>query len=542
MKKSEQHKSFTVVHKGRVVDAIYRKPEIPDFKGNPLIEALPPVLTPGQSLPRLAFYPEHHESHRKAPDQIRKLYIQNGMRFFSPLDIHVDLEHRVSSLIRMGYLSRNPLENGFWAKAASKLDSLDQNVNQYGDWEGDSSWTASGFNIVGMSGIGKSRSVLRILNLYPQVIRHSYYQNRNFTYSQLVWLKIECPFDGNPRGLCIAFFKVVDSILGTTYHKDYVRNRRLLDELLSDMATVTSNHCIGVLVIDEIQRLSLAKSGGADKMLNFFVNLIDTIGVPVVLIGTYKAMSVLSGEFSQMRRGTGQGDLIWDRMSNDEQWKLLLESLWRFQYTKKRCSLTPELSDALYEETQGITDFAVKTYMFAQERAIDSEKEKITPAIIRSVAKDKLGLPREVINALKLGDRRILEKFEDVYPAALKNYLAELPEDSQVIGKIQSAPDINATVIQFFKPSPEQQANTLQLEGSTPNDGVSQSNVVSVPETQNKSRPKPSKKISTPKGELPKIVAAVESNDGLAAYEALKQAGYICPASEFLSASDMEAK
>jgi AAA domain-containing protein len=538
MKRGEQQKPLTVVHRGRIVDAIYRKPEIPAFEGNPLIGALPPALTPEQALTGLAFYPEYRESHRKAADHIRKFYIQNGMRFFAPLDIHVDLEQRFSCLIRMGYLSRNPLENSFWAKAASHVDSLGPNVSQYGSWDGDSSWTASGFSIVGVSGIGKSRSVLRILNLYPQVIRHSRYQDRNFTYSQLVWLKIECPFDGNPRGLCITFFKVVDSILGTTYHKDYVRYRRLQDELLSDMATVVSNHCLGVLVIDEVQRFSLARSGGADMMLNFFVNLINTIGVPVVLIGTYKAMAILSNEFSQMRRGTGQGDLVWDRMSNDEQWGLLLESLWRFQYTKRKIPLTSELNNTLYEETQGITDFAVKVYMFAQERAVDSGRETITPGTIRSVAKDKLGLPREVLNALKLGDKRILEKFEDIYPAVLKNYLAQLPEDSQVIGQIQFVPDFKAVIPQFLKPSSDKQAIPSQLEGSTRRTEDGQLSDEHLPTSQTKTYPKRGRKNSFPKGELPQIIAAVDPKDRLAAYEALKQAGYIFHASEFLSADD----
>src|SRR5262249_49895839 len=147
-----------------------------------------------------------------------------------------------------------------------------------------------------------SFSVERVLSLYPQVIHHSRYHGHNFTQSQITWLKLDCPFDGNTKGLCIEFFKAIDSLLGTNYHYHYAGRRRLQDELLSDISLVAANHCMGVLVIDEIQRLSQARSGGAERMLNFFVQLVNTIGVPVVLIGTYKALSLLSGEFSQMRR------------------------------------------------------------------------------------------------------------------------------------------------------------------------------------------------------------------------------------------------
>lgn len=533
MIKNDGHEAGMIVHKGRAVTAIYRKPEIRDYQGNPLIEALPPILTSDQATDCLEYYPPYKESYRDAPDHVRRHLIQSGMRFFAPLDIHNDLERRFSCLMRMGYISRNPLDKSLWTKVSSKLDFLDQYGYQNGDERYDPSWTASGFSIVGMSGIGKSRSTLRILNLYPQVIQHNNYKGRNFTHSQLVWLKLECPHDGNPRGLCIQFFKSVDSILGTNYYHNYGNRRRIQDELLSDMATISANHFIGALVIDEIQRLSLAKSGGADKMLNFFVQLINTIGVPVVLIGTYKAMAVLSGEFSQMRRGTGQGDLIWDRMGNDEQWKLLLESLWRFQYTKKDSPLTDELSKTLYEETQGITDFAVKVYMFAQERAIDSGKEAITSAIIRSVAKDKLGLPREVLDALKMGDKGILSRFEDVYPTALRKYLSELPEAVQITGKIVSEPEVEAAIESFFNtdqviPSslPEQKLDQQERARAS----ASEVSVNNGHSSKKQSRTS----LSSAKGELPKIIAALDKKDGLSAYDALKQAGYIRSANEYL--------
>ena len=78
--------------------------------------------------------------------------------------------------------------------------------------------------------------------------------------------------------------------------------------------------------------------------------------------------------------------------------------------------------DALYDESQGITDFAVKLYLFAQERAIESGKEEVTAAVIRSAAKDKLRLPKPVLDALRRGDYRVLEFYEDVYPPLLENH------------------------------------------------------------------------------------------------------------------------
>lgn len=520
------------VVKGRVVHAVYRKPECCDHQSNPLIEALPPIFTDDQAMIRLGYYPNYDNAQRKAKAHIRYLLVQNGLKFFSPLDIHIDLQRRFSNLLRIGYAGRNPVQLRFWHDLSSKLDTFDQYGDQYVDQPDRLPSVAAGFNIIGPSGVGKSFSVERVLSLTPQVIHHSHYQDRDFTQSQLVWLKLDCPFDGNPRGLCLQFFKAVDGILSTNTYNNYTSGRPSQDELLSDMATVAANHLLGVLVIDEIQRLSLAKSGGADRMLNFFVQLINLIGIPIVLVGNYKALPILSGDFSQMRRGTGQGDLIWDLMERDEQWELFVESLWRFQYTRKKCtpqdkaSSSPKdsttLSDVLYEETQGITDFAVKVYMFAQERAIDSGKEIVTASIIRSAAKDKLRIPREVLQALKTGDKRVLERYEDLYYKAFKSYLHEQPESAKLTGKINSAPEIKILLEQSLDRPPKSSEFVKSTEGNS-------SNGRSTVKRKRKSLP------NSEKGGLPKIVSEVKSEDGLTAYEALGQHGHIRSSDEFLS-------
>lgn len=533
----------TTVIKGRTVRAVYIEPECADYVGNLLEEALPPILTDDQASSRLSYYPQYHKLHRKAEDHVRYLLIQNGLKFFACLDIHIDLYRRFSNLIRVGYAGRNPFAIGFWGGLRSKLNSFDQYSDQYEDQPDRLPSTAAGFNIVGPSGSGKSFSVERTLSLFPQVIHHNSYREHTFTHSQLVWLKLDCPFDGNIRGLCIQFFRTVDSILGTTYATDYVRDRRIQDELLSDMRAVAATHFLGVLVIDEIQRLSLAKSGGADKMLNFFVQLINELGVPVVLIGNYKAIAVLSGDFSQMRRGTGQGDMIWDLLEKDDQWQLFVESLWRYQYTRKVCKRDDKavrsskdlttLSDVLYEETQGITDFAVKVFMFAQERAIDSGKELITGSVIRSVAADKIRIPRSVIQAIKANDVRALERYEDLYTAVFKNYLHERSREHLLDDGMDQPADSPSP------PAPPLQRSDTQTPdnrvGSHEKKLSERGSSVGHQAKQEKHKARnSSKKSASTKGKLQGIIKSLGKGHGTEAYAALKAAGLIKGSDGFL--------
>lgn len=440
-----------IINRGRSVDAIYVTPELAEWSDNPLYCALPPSLDVAQAAARLAREPKYDERLRAEPGHVRRLALQNAMKFlFIPLDIHLDLHQRLQCAIRVGYADRNPLDPDYVIRLEESLDKFDQYGDRHETEIDRSATTASGFNMLGLSGGGKTRGILVCLHCLPQVIRHSKFRDRVFTFKQLVWLKLDCPFDGSPKGLCIQFFNTVDAILGTDYSRNYVGGRHTIDQMLSDVALVAANHYLGVLVVDEIQRLSLAKSGGADKMLNFFVQLVSMIGVPVILIGTYKGMAVLSGEFSQIRRGTGQGDLIWDRMENDAQWCHFVESLWRYQYVRKDSSPDDKakngdtLSKVLYDETQGIIDFAVKVFMFAQERAIETGREKIDAGLIQKVAKDKLKIPRQILQALKGKNMGLLEKFEDVYPTAMKDYLSAQSVEPQVSGKVKSAADVNA--------------------------------------------------------------------------------------------------
>jgi hypothetical protein len=390
--------------------------------------------------------------------------------------------------------------------------------------------TATGFTIIGISGVGKTTAVESILSLYPQVIVHSHYRDRDFTLMQIVWLKLDCPFDGSIKGLCLNFFQAVDDLLGTNYSKNYGRGRFTVDQLIPYIARVASLHCIGVLVIDEIQHLNEAKSGGSKKMLNFFVQLVNTIGIPVVLVGTYKAMSVLSGEFRQTRRGSGQGDLVWDRMEQDDVWELFVESLWRCQYVRKACPLKPELSHALYDVTQGITDFAVKVYMLAQVRAIATGKEVVTESIIRSVAKDSLRLAQPILSALKTGDIRFLQSVEDVHPIDITSFLKEAQKSTKIVGRLRSSPTIQKSL------EDSEEEVEVHLRNPAPNSPTTEAGCNSIdvtPQPEIKKRQRKPRKSTLQKEGLMKVVAFGEEGE-IAAYQALKQEGYICPATEYL--------
>lgn len=422
----ETNKKSADINTIHVVDAIYSEQLVPEYSGNPLIEALPPILSFEQAEELLHVYPSYNPKERLLDAHYRFHYVQRLFSYFQPWDKHFDLEQRISRAVRQGYISRNPINPNYATGLQQIYKMIKAGNYEFNNYEF-AQTTASGFTVIGFSGVGKTKAIERVLSIYPQVINHTSYKGDPLCHNQIVWLKLECPHDGSVKGLCANFFMDIDRLLGEQTYKKFASGRNTTtDTMIPRMAQIAKRQSLGLLIIDEIQHLSTAKSGGSEKMLNFFVTLVNKIGIPVILIGTTKAMSILQSEFRQARRGSGQqGDMIWENLNKDDTWELLIEGLWDYQWTKKEVPLTKVLKDALYEESQGIVDIAVKLYAMAQMRAIATGTETITPELIGKIAKDNLHLVRPMLLALKSGNKEKIAQYKDIVPIDLDAFITE---------------------------------------------------------------------------------------------------------------------
>lgn len=386
--------------------AVYHSQELPDYRGNPLIEALGPIYEPEEAYEHLCYFPMYNEHERELSLGLRYNALYRLQHFFQPIAQHLDLERRFARLIRSGYLSRNPLD----PKQVQELTGMARSGH---------SSTASSFTLMGFSGIGKTTAIERILSLYPQCILHEHPINR----IQIVWLKLNCPHDGSLKSLCIDFFAKIDDLIGTNYLQKFGNGRYSLATMVPQMGRLARLHSIGALIIDEIQHLLTAKDKASDIMMNFFVTLINEIGIPVILIGTMRTKLLLQQDFRQARRGSDQGDMVWEQMKPGEDWDLFIDEMWKYQWTKKKVLLTDAIRTALYDQSQGIIDIAVKLYFLSQGRAIETGRETITSALIEQVAREDLKLVQPMLAALRSGTLSDLDKYGDILPMDLAAHL-----------------------------------------------------------------------------------------------------------------------
>ena len=361
----------------KTVKADYMEQVLPEYNGNPLIEALPDIMSAEETLSCLTRTPAYNQGERNLEAKYRIHCLSRLLHdYYQPLAQHLDIENRISVCLRQGYRNRNPLERQYALMVNESYEAMleKRDVRPVPGYHPN----ASGFTIIGVSGVGKSTAVESILSLYPQVIEHTEYK-----------------------------------AVGSEFFDQYKRSRITIDSMLTLMQRIAQEYSLGLLVVDEVQHLSLAK-GGSDAMLNFFVTLVNTIGVPVILIGTSKAMPILQGQFRQARRSSGHGDLIWNRMKKERNWITFVESIWKYQWIREDVPLTAQMLDAVYEETQGIIVLAVVLYVLLQEDAIRSERETFDVEDIRRVARERMALVQPMLKALRDDNKKEIDRYEDI--------------------------------------------------------------------------------------------------------------------------------
>jgi hypothetical protein len=405
----------------KIAKAVYCDPIVEQYCGNPLIEALPPILSRKQVAQGLTgtikFNPADiyiDGSHRA------HIIAQLVDGFFQPFANHLELETKISIMLRQGYVGRNlddgslniHLQNGYERVMTGELE-----VFRFAQAKS----TAQSFSLIGCSGIGKSSTLNRILATYPQAIFHEKY---NFT--QIVYLKIDCPHDGSLKQLCNHFFEAVDEVLHTDYKTKYALKRHTVETLMALMSQIANVHALGLLVIDEIQHLSASKSGGIEKMLNFFVTLVNVIGLPVIMVGTPKAKSILEIDLRSARRSTGFGALLWGSLQAPShktepdqikltEWGAFTNKLWQYQWLQKRDEmLTEEMRSCWYDLSQGVLDIVVKLFVLSQLRAIITGIERVTPELMRKVYEDEFKPVHPMLAALRSGDPEQIIKYSDL--------------------------------------------------------------------------------------------------------------------------------
>ena len=189
----------------------------PLYDNNPFIEALPPMLSGKDLIRALAVIPPYSDSDRDRSTGERLQLLSSLYEFYQPLSMTIDLYCEIYTAMQHCYGQYSVQSE---AAAFQKGYSL-----MHGNALAASIGGGNSFSVVGVSGLGKSTALQRVLSLYPQVIEHTEYHGQKFYCHQIPYLVVQTPHDASIKALILDIYLQIDSLVETSYQKDALSRR-----------------------------------------------------------------------------------------------------------------------------------------------------------------------------------------------------------------------------------------------------------------------------------------------------------------------------
>lgn len=189
----------------------------PLYENNPFIEALPPMLAGKDLIRALASIPPYSDNDRDRSTGERLQLLSSLYEYYQPLSMTIDLYCEVYTA----------LQHCYGQYSVQRETAALQ--NDYALMQGNASAASIGggnsFSVIGVSGLGKSTALQRVLSLFPQVIEHTKYHGQNFYYHQIPYLVVQTPHDASIKALILDIYLQIDGLLGTSYQRDALARR-----------------------------------------------------------------------------------------------------------------------------------------------------------------------------------------------------------------------------------------------------------------------------------------------------------------------------
>ena len=148
---------------GAIPHARYQEQQLPEYDGNPLISALPTIPGFQEVIAQLQAMPSFDPQEASLDGRVRAHAIARLLHgFFQPLTHHLELEGKISLMIRQGYIGRNPANGAWYSHLQNGYRRVEEEDLEAAVYQNVSS-TASSLSLFGCSGCGKTRTLERIL-------------------------------------------------------------------------------------------------------------------------------------------------------------------------------------------------------------------------------------------------------------------------------------------------------------------------------------------------------------------------------------------
>lgn len=277
--------------------------------------------------------------------------------------------------------------------------------------------------LIGTPGCGKSSIVRRFFRtIAPGLLHH-----QSIHKFQLLHIYVEARKNGSAKALAQAIFhELVKAAKATGLPFPHLNSEpRSLAAYQTAIEALASALEVGVLVIDEIQHLSRKTAKSDEDAMKFLTGFINHLGIPILMIGTWEALPLLTSEMRIARRAVGPADGQFVRMQLGDDWNIFVQGMFKYQFTMEHTEPFLQLTDRLYFHSAGIPDITLKLFVVCQLEAISSGEELITIELLDRVAAEHFAPVVSAIGMLRDG-RRDAEGSADLEPVDFNKHMKSI--------------------------------------------------------------------------------------------------------------------
>ncbi|WP_157660688.1 ATP-binding protein [Burkholderia ubonensis] len=332
------------------------------YAENQLLEKIPEVPDRASAFTKLLTVPEDRGSDFFTWSYtMRREWLERNNEIFIPNDQHIDALQDIVSLTRHCLHKRNPA-NPQVQRHLMRVSTLREE-----DWRSNraasilmrtspSGGGTYGRTVIGPTGAGKTSFGDRVQAAYggERAIELDYLGGHRGAWKLLPMLKVEVKRKDGLKALFESILERGDNLLD----KDYGLSSRLtgtpLWRLISQTYRMATNHFLGLLIVDDLQRLKEFDDHTED-VLQQLTAFMQACGVPVVSMGTYKLTKLFAAHQQEGAKLMAQGISRIDALPNDASWHRLCKIFWRYRISHRDLELMPPwFPDACHFWTQGI--------------------------------------------------------------------------------------------------------------------------------------------------------------------------------------------
>jgi hypothetical protein len=323
--------------------------------------------------------PKWPKSLSKFNNEQRKDILVRVESILLPLKSDLVIYRAVRDSLIAGYSHRNTLDpeyvSGFSETIALHAPRVQQSAQL-------------GFALIGPSGSGKTTAIRRALEVAvpDQPVPFNDGAPPGAVGLRVGYLYFECPSSVSRSGIVNAFFHV----LSETLHNQSIADKAdashdSIEQGIHEMADKIRCNDIGILVIDEIERIFHPHKGSEDAQLvmNFLTSLVNSLGIPIAFVGTPDLVPYLEAERYLERRSKGMGMITIGALS-DWEFRNFIDRISQYQVTPSRVAIDDAMYDAFDRTTGRFPGSIIQLWRRAQGDALDYELPCVTPASIET--------------------------------------------------------------------------------------------------------------------------------------------------------------